>query len=75
MALLVTNVKPAAEITLDGKVLGETGAYTAPVTPGEHVIRFSHKNWQPLSRTVSVGSGERVRVSVDLKDEGIPRKK
>ena len=75
MALLVITVKPAAEITLDGKTVGDTSAYTAPVTAGEHVIRFIHKNWQPLSRTVSVGSGERLKVAVDLKDEGIPIKK
>lgn len=75
MALIVINVKPAAEIVLDGKVLGVAGAYTAPVTAGQHVIQFTHKNWQPLSRTVLVEGGERLRVSVDLKDEGIPRKK
>ncbi len=75
MALLVINVKPAAEIVLDGKVLGVAGAYTAPVTAGQHVIQFIHKNWQPLSRTVSLEGGERLKVSVNLKDEGIPLKK
>jgi hypothetical protein len=75
MALIVISVKPAAEIAVDGKVLGVAGAYTAPVTAGQHVIQFTHKNWQPLVRTVSVEGGERLKVSVDLKDEGIPRRK
>ncbi len=71
--LLLIQVKPEAEIAVDGKPMGRMGFFTVPLPSGSHTIVFTHPKYQPLLRTVEVAPDGRHRLTVDLKDDALPR--
>jgi predicted Ser/Thr protein kinase len=73
--LLMIQVKPEAEISIDGESVGRMGSYTHPIAAGLHTVVFTHPRYQPLSRKVDIAANDRVKLVVDLKDDALPRKK
>ncbi|HEY2945946.1 MAG TPA: protein kinase, partial [Vicinamibacteria bacterium] len=73
--LLSIKVKPDAEISVDGTVVGRMGTYTAPLAAGPHVVVFTHPKYQPLTRRVDIQANEKALLTIELKDDAIPRKK
>lgn len=65
---------PVAQVTVDGVDSGTVSeTRTLELGPGRHVIRFLHRDYQPLQRIVTIRPGETVKVFIDLKLDGIPR--
>ncbi|HET7295444.1 MAG TPA: PEGA domain-containing protein [Vicinamibacteria bacterium] len=71
--MLVIRVKPDAEITVDGVVVGKRSRYTIALAEGTHSVMIVHPKYQPLSRKIDVIPGEKVNLSIDLKDDAVPR--
>jgi hypothetical protein len=64
---LSVNASPWAEVTLDGKVIGETPIANRAVTPGTHEIVLRNPKFPEYRRTVVVSLAAPTRVGVDLR--------
>jgi hypothetical protein len=53
---------PAAEVSIDGQVVGRTPLGPLPIAPGEHDVTFRHPTGLKDRQRVAVTSGETVRV-------------
>jgi eukaryotic-like serine/threonine-protein kinase len=71
---LVLNVKPWAEVTLDGRPVGRSPR-KIPLTPGPHTLLLNHPDFEPFRRVVTMRSGGILTLTVDLKDEAVRRKR
>jgi hypothetical protein len=67
------DVRPWAEVLIDGAPSGRTPLGAIELTPGPHDVQLSHPNYWPLQRTVAVEAGRASRLGVDLQWEGIAR--
>jgi serine/threonine-protein kinase len=70
-AYLVVVVVPWADVMLDGTPVKAVPLRRLPLSPGEHVVRFVHPDYQPLQRVVTARPGETVTLTVDLPEEGV----
>jgi eukaryotic-like serine/threonine-protein kinase len=71
MGALQVIVVPWGDVTVDG-VAVETGpTKRIPLTPGPHLVRVVHPDFQPLQRKLTVKAGETVRLTIDLPEEAI----
>jgi hypothetical protein len=88
--VLALRVKPWALVRVDGLPLvpaaarkaAGSGARSTSVTsevvelaPGSHAIVFEHPEYEPFRRVIAIRSGEKLSLAVDLKDEGVRRRK
>jgi hypothetical protein len=64
-------VKPQASVTVDGKSYGKVTKVS--LAPGPHVIVLDHPDFQPLQRVLTISPGTTTTLTVDLKDESLPR--
>jgi hypothetical protein len=71
MGLLTILVIPAAEIEVDGQSLGVATQRELRLTPGPHVVRILHPEYQPLQRTVHVRAGTASTLVLDLAEKAI----
>ncbi len=71
--LLQLAVRPWAEVSIDGRLIGTTPLDRLSLTPGAHTVTLRHPAYEPLARTVTIRSGETARLVVDLAHEGRPR--
>jgi len=53
---------PAAEVSIDGQVVGRTPLGPLPIAPGEHDVTFRHPTGLKDRQRVAITSGETVRV-------------
>lgn len=67
-------VIPPSEILIDGTTIGSVASKEVTLSPGTHVIRILHPDYQPLQRMVAVRSGELSRLVLDLAEKGIRRR-
>jgi serine/threonine protein kinase len=67
------DVRPWAEVLVDGAPSGRTPIAAIEVAPGPHDVRLSHPAYWPLQRTIAVEAGRASRLDVDLQWEGIAR--
>ncbi len=58
--------KPAAEVAIDGKIVGTTPLLGASVSPGSHLLMFSTAAGQKRKMRVLVLAGETKTLSVEL---------
>lgn len=72
LGTLRLNVKPWAEIVIDGKSVGRSSSEKILLGPGPHTVMFSHPDFEPLKRVVNVRPGASATLAVDLKDEAVP---
>lgn len=72
---LVLNVKPWAEVTLDGRPAGRSPLRKIPLNPGPHTLVLNHPDFEPFRRVVTIRSEGVLTLTVDLKDEAVRRKR
>lgn len=66
--LLTIDASPWANITLDGRPLGETPLANVRVSPGVHTISATNpENQKTIRKTVMVGAGRSLPVRFDLR--------
>jgi hypothetical protein len=63
---LSVNAVPWAEVSLDGRALGETPLGNISATVGSHEVVFRHPNYGEQRRTVAISAGGAARLSVDF---------
>ena len=63
---LSINATPWAEVTVDGRALGETPIANITLRAGSHEIVFRHPQHGELKQTVVVKAGENGRVTVNM---------
>jgi serine/threonine-protein kinase len=71
--LLQVAVRPWAEVSVDGNVVGTTPLDRMSLRPGVHVVRVRHPAYEPVERSVTIRSGETAKLTVDLPSES-PRR-
>jgi serine/threonine-protein kinase len=62
--------RPGAEVSVDGKRVGETPLDLLTLAAGPHLVRFRHPAYGPVERKVFIRPGQTERVVVDLPSEG-----
>ena len=67
-------VRPWADVTVDGVVMGQTPLKQFPLSPGPHDVVLSNSDFQPFRRRVIIRSGQTFRLTVDLANEGVRRR-
>jgi serine/threonine-protein kinase len=67
-------VKPWAEVTIDGRVIGRALPPKISLSPGPHTVILSHPEFEPFKRILTIRSGETSALTVDLQDEAVRRK-
>jgi serine/threonine protein kinase len=72
-ATLFLKIKPWAEVTVDGIAQGR--ATRLALRPGLHQLTFSHPDFEPLKRGVTLSPGEARTLAIDLRDEALKRKR
>lgn len=63
--------RPWAEVSIDGRLIGETPLDRIPLPPGPHSVRLRHPAFEPLERAVTIKPGQGVKLVVDLPEEAI----
>ncbi len=71
--VLQVRVKPWAEVSIDGSSVGTTPLKPLRLAAGIHAIGFSHPDYKPLKRKVTLRPGETTKLEIDLNWEAIPR--
>ena len=65
--LTIESVPTGAQLTVDGRPLGETPFTDVPIEAGKRQLRFTHPRHQPLELTVEVaGRSEPQRIDAEL---------
>jgi serine/threonine-protein kinase len=70
--LLQVGVKPWAEVTVDGIVMGTTPLDRLSLPAGVHTVQFRHPRYGVVERKVTIRPGETEHLVVDLA-EGAPQ--
>jgi serine/threonine-protein kinase len=66
-------VRPWAEVTVDGRPAGTTPFRPLELPAGEHTIGFTHPDYKPFQRKVTIAAGQTSRLEIDLSWEAFPR--
>jgi serine/threonine protein kinase len=70
---LDVDVRPGADVEVDGRAVGKSPVQGLQLDPGVHVVRLQYADYWPLRRKVAVEAGKTARLDVDLSWEGVPR--
>jgi serine/threonine-protein kinase len=62
--------KPWADVTVDGRVVGQTPLPAIPLAPGSHSVVLTHPDYLPFTRRVEIRVGETATIRLDLTTEG-----
>jgi hypothetical protein len=65
--------RPWAEVAVDGRAVGTTPFRPLELAPGEHTVVFTHPDYKPFQRKITVTAGQTTRLEVDLSWEAFPR--
>jgi hypothetical protein len=65
--LVNVNASPWAELWIDGRRVGETPLANVSVPAGQHEVVFRHPQLGEKRQVLTVNSGARLRLSVDMK--------
>jgi hypothetical protein len=71
---LLVLVRPWADVSVDGVHRGQTPLGRLEVPPGAHQVVLTHPDYRPWVRRLTVDPGETVRLTVDLRVEGVRRR-
>ena len=72
-SLLVSTDIPGAEISVDGKVMGQTPLVIEAVPEGQHIVEIRARGKEPYRKEVLISSNERVSVNPALDAPGEPK--
>jgi serine/threonine-protein kinase len=64
--LLQVVVRPWGEVTIDGRVAGQTPLDRIALAPGSHRVRVRHPSYEVWESEVTVRSGQVEKVTVDF---------
>jgi serine/threonine-protein kinase len=68
--LLQVVVRPWGEVTVDGRLVGQTPLDRIPLSPGVHRVRVRHPSYEVWERDVLLRAGQTERVLVDFPAAG-----
>ena len=57
---------PWADVSVDGRPIGQTPMSRVRVTAGAHSVRFSHPEYGSFDREVEIGSGQTTLLRIEL---------
>jgi S1-C subfamily serine protease len=66
-------VVPWAEVEVDGAKVGTSPLKPLSLPPGVHAIKFTHPDYLPFPRKVTIRPGETTQLQLDLTKEAFPR--
>lgn len=66
-ASLSVDTQPWSRVYVDGKLVGSTPLWKAPIAPGHHVIRLVRDDGSASFARVSASAGETVKLSLSLR--------
>jgi serine/threonine-protein kinase len=72
-AALQVAVRPWAQVSVDGQVIGTTPFEPVPLSPGPHSLEFVHPDYKPVRRKVTLRPGETFRVELDMTLDAVPK--
>lgn len=75
MGMLQFVVEPWAQVSVDGSVLGLTPLQRIRLSPGPHAVVLTHPDYQPFQRKVTIRPGETFKLAVDLRSDGVRKKR
>ena len=58
--------KPWADVTVDGRVAGQTPLAAIALPPGSHSVILTHPQYEPFTRRVEIRAGETTTIQLDL---------
>lgn len=61
--LLFVSSTPWGQIFIDGQMMGTTPRANLPLSPGTHVVRLLRDGFEPFERTITIASGETLRLT------------
>jgi hypothetical protein len=70
---LQIGVRPWAEVSVDGNLVGTSPIRPLDLEAGAHTLGFVHPDYLPVERQVTIRAGERTKLLVDLEAVGVPR--
>lgn len=68
---LQVRVRPWADVTVDGSIMGTTPLKPLDLAAGVHQVLLVHPDYAPLPRTVTIRAGETTKLDVNLAWEGV----
>jgi len=71
-ALVVFQITPWADVTVDGHELGR--AAQPYLSPGRHQLVLTHPDYDPYRAVVSLRPGETRTLSINLKDQAVRKR-
>jgi hypothetical protein len=71
MGLLQVGVKPWAEVTVDGTLVGTTPLDKLSLPAGLHAVQLRHPSYELLERKVTIRPGETEHLVVDFELAGV----
>jgi eukaryotic-like serine/threonine-protein kinase len=72
-ASLQIRVRPWAEVSVDGEVVGTTPFAPLILSPGPHDIAFAHPDFKEVRRKVTLKAGQTHRIELDLALDAVPK--
>ena len=66
-------MRPWGEVTVDGRLLGQTPLDRIPLAAGVHRVRVRHPSYEVWEREVTLRSGQIEKVTVDFPAAGVRR--
>jgi serine/threonine-protein kinase len=70
---LLVLPKPWAEVTVDGRVVGQTPLARIALSPGPHSVVLTHPDFRPFTRKVDIRAGQTTTIRLDLTTDGVRR--
>jgi hypothetical protein len=70
---LSIDVRPSAQVEIDGRPLGTTPLAALTMEPGEHAVELTHPEFWPRRLRVVLYPGSQTRLEIDLAWEGVRR--
>ncbi|HVR69267.1 MAG TPA: PEGA domain-containing protein [Vicinamibacteria bacterium] len=65
--------RPWAHVAVDGRAIGTTPFRPLELPPGEHTVVFTHPEYKPFQRKVTITAGQATRLEIDLSWEAFPK--
>jgi hypothetical protein len=62
-ARLFVNASPWGQLYVDGTLIGNTPKANIELSPGEHVVRITRPGFIPFERSLTVQSGDTLRLT------------
>jgi hypothetical protein len=71
--MLRLTVVPEAPVMVDEETIGLVSARELALSPGQHLVKVLHPDYEPLQRKVTIRQGSTTALVLDLAEKGIRR--